>query len=314
MSLCSKCCSERAEVHLAFSDRKFCTSCFLSFVEKKVKKTVNAYGMIEKGDRVGVAISGGKDSVGLAYILRRLFPNLDMTAIHVDLGIPDYSGYCRRLVEEFAEKMGIRLVTFDLKKELGFSVADFKRTPHGEKMCASCGVIKRYLINKMALELGVNKLATGHNLDDIVETLLDHYLQGRVYAMLRLRPLSTAEHPKLVGRIKPLFKMTDREMFFYSELAGLNIRSKSCPFSEASRVRRRKRTLDAVTVSIPKFKHLFLKSHYERILPLLERARAVDVELHDCPSCEMPVSKQGIECRFCKLVKEMKCNATSAAR
>jgi uncharacterized protein (TIGR00269 family) len=262
--------------------------------------------MIKKEDRVGVAVSGGKDSSSLAHILRKLFPKLNMTIIHIDLGIHRYSPHCREKVEALSNLLNGELILYDLEKEMGFAIRDFKSTIYGKKMCSACGAVKRYLLNKIAHDEGLDKIATGHNLDDTVETLLNHYLEGNVQAMIRLKPVLPKTHPKLIAKVKPLFRLTDMEMLFYAEYSELPTRTVECPFSRASRTLRRKEVLSLVTKRIPNFKHLFLQSHYERILPSLEKTEQMATKLYDCSTCGMPTSLPRGDCHFCKLVRQVK--------
>ena len=304
---CKRCLVNNAEIYLPHSNLSLCPDCFMLLTERKVKHTIDAYKMLSRNDRIGVAVSGGKDSSTLAFILNSLFRKLDMTLIHIDLGVPKYSQHCLEKVKSLAEILDKELVVYSLERELGFKIGDFKSTIYGRKICSACGAIKRYLFNKIAYDLDLTKVATGHNLDDTVEALLNFYLEGNITSLLRLKPFLPKSHPKLIPKIKPLIKLTDMECLLYAEYRSLPIRTIECQFSRGSRMLRRKELLNMITEKIPNFKHQFIRSHYKRILPLLEKACGdKEDKIYECVTCGMPTSLKGASCHFCKLVHIIK--------
>ncbi|MEM4520363.1 MAG: ATP-binding protein [Candidatus Bathyarchaeia archaeon] len=307
VSRCRRCGVNRAEVYLAHSNLSLCPECFTLLTERRVRHTIESHKMISRDDRLGVAVSGGKDSSSLAYILHNLYEKLDMVLIYVDLGVPEYSSHCLKKVETLAKMLGRELVVYSLERELGFTIGDVRGTIYGKKPCSACGTIKRYLFNKIAYDLGLTKIATGHNLDDTVEALFNFYIEGNVKSLVRLRPYLPKTHPKIVPKIKPLIGLTDIECYYYAEYKGLPIRTLECQFSKGSRSVRRKELLNTIVEKIPSFKHTFINSHYKRILPLLEQAlksqgQGEGTEIYDCPICGMPTSLKGMPCHFCKIV------------
>lgn len=307
MNKCKRCKVNDAEIYLAHSNLSLCPSCFLLLTERKVKHTIDAFKMLSKNDRVGVAVSGGKDSSSLAYILNSLFERIDMTLIYIDLGVPEYSQHCLEKVESLARMLDRELIICSLEKELGFRIGDFKQTIYGRKICSACGTIKRYLFNKIAYDMGLTKIATGHNLDDTVEALFNFYLEGNIEAMLRLKPYLPRTYPKFVPKIKPLIGLTDIECLLYAEYRNLPTRTIECQFSKGSRMQKRKELLNMITEKIPNFKHSFMNSHFKRILPNLEIALANrEIKIYDCPICSMPTSLEGAPCHFCKLTNTLR--------
>jgi uncharacterized protein (TIGR00269 family) len=296
-------CGAGAEIYLDYARVSLCPDCFKNLFERKVKETVLKYKMIERGDRVAVAASGGKDSSALLSVLRRIFPDIELAALHINLGIDGYSDECERKLTELTKRLDVDLKVFSLKKELGFSMGDFKRTVYGDRICAPCGTIKRYLINKLAHEGGFTKLATGHNLDDIAEVLFNCYLQGDVNQIAKLRPVLLSAHPKLVCKIKPLWAMTEMEDLLYASYSGLPFRAKECPFSRGTRSLERKRLINDISVRIPGFKHTFVKSHLKKLSPLIEKSIG-EAPLVECEVCGMPSSSK--VCAFCRRVQLVK--------
>jgi uncharacterized protein (TIGR00269 family) len=300
---CKRCKNRKAEVYLPHSDLNLCADCFLLLTERRVKHTIDAYKMLSKNDKVGVAVSGGKDSSTLAYILSSLFDKIDISLIYIDLAIPDYSAHCLHKVNELAKMIDRELIVYSLEKELGLKIGDFKSTIYGRKICSACGTIKRYLFNKIAYDMGLTKIATGHNLNDTVEVLFNFYLEGNVESLLRIKPFLPRIHPKFVPKIKPLIGLTDMECLLYAGYRNLPVRTLSCQFSGGSRMQRRKELLNMITEKIPTFMHSFMRSHFKRILPMLEAAsKGSEIKLYECTICGMPTSLKGSPCHFCKLI------------
>lgn len=299
MAACRK-CGGKAEVRVDYARMNLCGRCFTEFYERKVRETVRRYGMFAGGDRVAVAVSGGKDSAALLFALRRIFPDLSITALHINVGIPGYSEECEREARRLAEMTGTELIVYDTAGELGITTPDFAKTVYAGRICSPCGTVKRYLLNRVAWERGFTKVATGHNLDDVLEVIFSAYVQGDVVQLVRLRPFSPSTHPKLVAKVKPLWWVTEGENLAYAELNGLPFRRGACPLSPGSRSRERKNILNLIEVRMRGFKHTFVSSHLRRLLPALEGS----VELPpfvECSSCGMPSSED--PCAFCRRVE-----------
>ncbi len=297
---CVKCRGEAA-VGIDYANVYFCRECFKEFFEKKVRSTVLKYAMIRPDDRVLVAVSGGKDSSSLLFALRKVFPELKIEAFHINLGIKGYSKESEQKVYELVDFVKTSLIIFDLEKELGISIEDFKNTVYKRKICSPCGVVKRYLINKVAYEKGFTKVATAHTLDDTVALLFNSYLHGDVDSLVRLKPVLPSTHTKFVAKIKPLWEITDRECLFYTLFCDLPYVSQPCPLGgETTKMRVKKELISELSTKIRGFKHIFLKSHMKRMLPLLE-ASVIMPPLIECELCGMPSSEK--ICAFCKRMR-----------
>jgi uncharacterized protein (TIGR00269 family) len=302
MAVCRK-CGGPAAVRVEYAKISLCEKCFVEFYEKKVRETVLKYRMFEKDDKVAVAVSGGKDSASLLFALRKSFPEVHLSALHVNVGIPAYSEECEAKVKELVERVGVELIVYDTRKELGISIPDFSKTIFHNRICSPCATVKRYLLNKVAWEKGFTKVATGHNLDDLAETIFSTYLQGDVMQLVRLKPVTPSTHPKLVARVKPLWNITEKEDLIYAELNQLPIRKEPCPLSSGARSRERKTVLDFVESRVRGFKHTFVSSHLKRILPALEKSISQPLLL-ECSSCGMPSTQN--PCAFCRRVRLLK--------
>lgn len=297
--LCSHCKNAQASLRLPYAPLSLCPKCFKSFVERKVQRTIKDYHMVKDSDKIAIAVSGGKDSAVLLHVLNKLYPSVEKVAVHLNLGIPNYSDDCVKLVKELIRLEGLSgPIVVDVKQYLGFSTVDLLQTRFKEKLCSPCGAIKRYALNRIAYEHGCVKLATGHNLDDTVATLWDLYVKGEVDQAVKLQPVTPSNHPKLVTRIKPLVELTDFEIRMYAFYEELPILEAACPYSKNSKLLKRKGLISAIEKEYLGFKHTFLKSHVKRITPRLIVPDAVKA-LNECKECSMPTPSQ--ICSVCRL-------------
>jgi tRNA(Ile)-lysidine synthase TilS/MesJ len=176
-------------------------------VERMVSETIGEYGLISEGDKVIVALSGGKDSTSILYILKEL--GYDVHGLMIDLYLGEWSDVHRENMVRFCGEMGVPLTVVDLKEELGQGICFIKavlKKRKGLTGCAVCGVVKRWVLNKWARKLGGDKLVTGHNLDDEAQNVLMNYLKGNVALGVRSAPMTGEGNVGgFVQRVKPLF-------------------------------------------------------------------------------------------------------------
>lgn len=301
-----KLCGGPAAYFIDHARMRLCAGCFTKYYEKKVYNTIMKHGMLRGAGRVAVAVSGGKDSMALLAALSKLiperFPGVELVAIHINLGIEGYSERCQEIVEQVCRRLGIQYVIHDLEDREGYRIPDLRSTPVGRRICGACGTVKRYLMNRIAYELGADRIATGHNLDDVAELLLEFYLKGSVEELVRVRPVSWSSIPKLVTKIKPLIELTERENLYYALARGIPILDAECPLAEGSRMLRRKKLIGLIEREIPGFRHMLYKSHVKRLLPRLEKT-IEEPELRECEECGMPSLSS--RCSYCKLVSRL---------
>ncbi len=166
--------------------------------EKQVKETIEKYNLIEKNDKVVVALSGGKDSTTTLYILHKLGYNVQGLMIDLDLG--EWSKKHKENMENFCKSLNVSLTVVDLKKEIGHGICFIKAILKKEKNlsgCTVCGIIKKYILNKWAKKLGAKEIATGHNLDDETHTVLMNFLKGNVFLGIGSTPKTGINSSKL---------------------------------------------------------------------------------------------------------------------
>lgn len=192
------------------------------FYLRKVNRAVSRYGLIAEGDRIAVAVSGGKDSLALLRLLRerpRYFPPAyQIVALHIayrgrEVGAPPPD----RLAEHFRRE-GVPYAIEEV--DLG----------QAEPGCFPCSRLRRKALFTKAQELGCNKLALAHHLEDIVETILLNLFQhGRLE---RPEPFSPLFGGKLT-LIRPLVFLTAHELHRYALLCGLPVHQGTCSYGAA---------------------------------------------------------------------------------
>ncbi len=152
---------------------KVCESCFLKFFKRKVEKTIKNLKLFDKKDKLLIAISGGKDSMGLWNLLCELGYEVD--GIYMDMGFGEYSLKAKEKVEKLGNKLSKKLHIINFKEKEKFSLKDFLKYTN-RAPCSLCGLVKRYHLNEFALKKGYDVLITGHNLDDEASVLLKNVL------------------------------------------------------------------------------------------------------------------------------------------
>ena len=179
--------------------------------EEKVKKTIEQNKLANKKEKIIAACSAGKDSTTVLYLLKKLGYNIE--ALHIDLGIGEWSEKNLSNVKKICEKLDVKLNIIPIKKEIGKTISEII-----ENKCRICSINKRYLLNKKARELGGKKLAMGHNLDDEAESVMMNLFRGNVELGLGTGPkIGLIKDPKFVQRIRPLFFCRNEETKKYSQ-------------------------------------------------------------------------------------------------
>lgn len=300
---CSR-CDREAVYHAKYEGRFYCHKHFNELIEDKVKRTVRRYHLIERGERIAVGVSGGKDSVVLMHLLAKLrekFP-FELVAITIDEGIAGYRPESVEIAKKNAEKLGIEHYIYSFKEYVGFTLDEtvgimgsFER---GERVgaCSYCGVWRRWLLNYAARDVGADKLAVGHNLDDEAQMFIMNVLRGDVARLGRTGPYYEVIHEGLVPRIKPLREIPEKEIVLYAVLNNIEVDFSECPYAvEAFRAEIRD-WLNGMEEKHPGTKHQILKS-YDRMFPFLSKSYARR-DLNRCKICGQPTT--GEICKACQ--------------
>jgi uncharacterized protein (TIGR00269 family) len=211
--------------------RHLCADHLVGDVEDRVRRTIGDYHLIRPGDRIAVALSGGKDSTTLLHVLSRMAPGLGditLTAITVDEGISGYREVTMRVAREMAAWLRVehRTVTFE---EIAGLTLDGMVSAGGDHPCSLCGIHRRKALREAAAELGATSIATGHNLNDEAQTVIMNCLRGDLPRFTRSPAGEPA--PGSIRRIKPLFRVTEKEVALYGILTGMYRELPECPYA-----------------------------------------------------------------------------------
>jgi uncharacterized protein (TIGR00269 family) len=283
----------------------FCADCFLRHCREQTRRAIDHHRMFGPDERVLVAVSGGKDSLALWDMLLDL--GYDADGVYLALGIGDYSTSSQQFAQDYADRRGATLHVVDIPAEHGFGIPDAarasKRVP-----CSACGLSKRHLLNRSAIDGGYDVVATGHNLDDEAAVLLGNVLQWHVDYLARQRPTLPATDG-FARRVKPLVRLTERETAAYCVLQRIDYIVEECPMAAGNRHLRHKETLNEMEERTPGAKATFYFQFLERMLPVLEEVAAEERALvGSCTRCGSPSSAE--VCAFCKLVERVGTTAT----
>jgi tRNA-5-methyluridine54 2-sulfurtransferase len=286
-------CQDKAVTEIRRHNAAFCREHFLEYFDNQVVRNIRRHSMCDEGNQILVAVSGGKDSLALWDLLIRL--GYRTTGLHVQLGIDGYSSKGHAASRQFAEKHDVQLITVDLARDYGMTVPELSRTLR-RAPCSACGLSRRYVFNREALEGGFDIVATGHNLDDEAATLLGNVLHWQIGYLGHQSPILESTHPRLVRRIKPLYTLTEKETATYCLLKGIAYHAEECPNSAGARSLLYKDVLNRVEKESPGAKQSFVRGFLERARPTFDNE---SVELMECIVCGQPTTAQ--TCSFCRM-------------
>jgi len=296
-------CSAAAVVEVRRHNAAYCKDCFVHVFRGQVERAIDRWDMLRRDDRILVAVSGGKDSLALWDVLLRLGYRAD--GLYLGLGIGSYSDRSARVTEAFAAERGATLVVVDLAETYGYDIPTAGRKG-SRSTCAVCGLSKRYVFNRAALDGGYDVVATGHNLDDEAAVLFGNTLNWQGEYLLRQGPV-LPESPGLARKVKPLFRFYERDMTAYALLRGIEYIYEECPYAVGSKTTYYKELLNQLETERPGAKLTFYIKFLEARANGLfgERVEGPTTELHPCTNCGQPTSAPGL-CSFCRLVEKVK--------
>jgi uncharacterized protein (TIGR00269 family) len=213
-----------------YSGESLCSRCFSSSIVNKTTRTISKYNMIKSGDVVGVAVSGGKDSLSLLQVLKKISLNHNFTlkAITIDEGISGYRDEALKIVEDFCKKMDIEHKVYPYSTLFGTTLEQTLENRGNEKVssCSVCGILRRRAIDFGAIDLKVDVIATGHNLDDMLQTFIINLISGDTKKIGWMDP-DTSENK--VRKIKPFCEIYENEIVFYAFTNEIPFQSEECP-------------------------------------------------------------------------------------
>ena len=226
---CDRCENQIAYTR-KYSGEKLCSLCFSNSILRKTAKTISKYNMIQNDELVAVAVSGGKDSLTLLKIMNEMASNHNfrIKAITIDEGIPGYRNEALEIVENFCQNLNVELTTYSYKElfELTLDEALDLRENEKTSSCSICGTLRRRAMEYAAKDIGADVIATGHNLDDTLQTFVINMVSGDTNKVGWMDPDTSGNS---LRKIKPFCEIYESEIVFYAFTNNIPFQSEPCP-------------------------------------------------------------------------------------
>ena len=212
-----------------------------------MRKAIEDYNMIQEGDKIGVALSGGKDSITMLLgfkALQRFYPKkFDIIAISVN---PGFDFFDTNILEEICNKNDIKLVIEKTYiKDIVFDIRNEKNP------CSLCANLRRGVLNSVAIREGCNKIALGHNEDDVLETfLLNLFYTGNISTFA---PVSYMDRSKIT-LIRPLIYAPEKYIRKFIKKNEIQVMPKTCKMDGNSKREDIKNLIQTLSLDIPTIK------------------------------------------------------------
>lgn len=297
-------CEDNAVYTREYEGVSFCGKCFRNAIEEKVRRTILRHEMLAYNDHLAVAVSGGKDSLTLLNILSKLehrFPRSKITAISVDEGIEGYRNEALLLTANNCKRLGVEHLVVSYRDLFGTTMDEIAKLDLAKTPCSYCGVFRRKAINKAATMVGATKIATAHNLDDEVQTILLNMLHGDPLHIVRSGPILHDVQGRFLTRIKPLCDIPEKEVVLYAYLTGLEFQSITCPHSSEALRNDIRDFLNQLEQKHPGAKFTLLRSG-ERLRGLLADS-GPKAQLNECEKCGDPTPHK--YCEACLMLESI---------
>jgi len=296
-------CKKPAVTFIRYNGTHLCKNHFIEYFEKRVKKNIKKQGRTEGTTKIGIALSGGKDSTVVLHLINDIFSkrsSISLFAITVDEGIKGYRDESLKTAMKNCHMLDIPHHVISFKEVIGKTMDEIARCHDELGECTYCGVFRRFCLNKKTKELGIKKLITGHNLDDMSQSILMNFIGGDMQKLARLGPHKKIQ-PGLVPRVIPLRTIPEKEVMLYALLKNIEFHNAECPYSLRASRRYFRIIIDHLEYTNPGTRHSILNS-YENIKDLLYQ-KYPPASLNKCNSCGEPTS-QNI-CKACVLKEKI---------
>lgn len=290
MSTCSH-CSNKSIFKREYSGEFLCKRHLTRSIQRKVNDEVRGY--LQRDSRVGLAVSGGKDSSVMTHVMHTIskrFPQMELVGLVVHEGIEGYRSPSVETAERLLSDLEIPYDVLHFQDEFDVDV-DGIVSKSGEKhrSCTYCGVLRREAVNELAERNDVEMIMTGHNADDMAQTIVMNMFQGNIKNMTK-----ELEMPRLLPRRKPLRDVLEREIVMYAIANDVDYFQTPCPYSHHS-----------LRHDVRNFLALMERKHPGVTYSLLRTAEKLEKETvkveKRCRECGKPTTKE--VCRTCELVQ-----------
>jgi uncharacterized protein (TIGR00269 family) len=282
---------------------KFCLPHFRQHILRQVKRSIRSYEMFGHSERVLLAVSGGKDSMGLWKVLLELGYRVE--GLHINNGFGPFSDHSEAAVREFAAATGAPVRIYRFAELTGYAFDTLLQHTHMPP-CSLCGTVKRYWTNRLTSEGGYDALATGHNLDDETAFLLGNLMHGQTGYLQRQYPVLPAERG-MARKTKPLVRVTDRDMRLYAEAEGISYHGDECPHARKVMSHFHKEVMNYINDHSPGTKGSFYFGFVDKLQPSLRKEAAAgkgEEASGYCSRCGYKTTRANL-CVMCELIQKV---------
>ena len=296
---CNK-CRRNAVLFQEYSGQHLCKQHFEADVEAKAKHEIRRHQWMIPGDHIAVALSGDQSSNALLYFLKKLTSNrrdIKISAISLDEGIAGYRDPACAM--RIAELLDTECIRGSFQESFGTTVDEIAHTKGTTLSCMYCRVLRKFLLNRIAREHGITKLALGHTLDEGAVSVLKNVLQGNPEILVSSDRAARGKIP----RIRPFISVPHNEVALYADLHVKGYNQSRCPYHNKPFEEDVQAMLNGFTIRHPATKHA--------LLSLEKNLAGVCVSMADlvlsCQQCGEPTD--GI-CQCCRVINEVTAHGT----
>ena len=295
-------CQNVAVYSRKYSGESLCSECFSDSILRKTAKTISKYNMIKNDELVCVAVSGGKDSLALLHILKKMSKNHNfrLEVITIDEGIPGYRNEALEIVKDFCSEINVKHSVYSYKNLFDMTLDEALNSRENEKTssCSICGTLRRRAIDYAAKKIGADVVATGHNLDDNLQSFFINLLSGDTNK-IGWMDLDTSKNS--LRKIKPFSEIYESEIVFYAFNNNIPFQTEPCPHMN-----------EGIRTEIREFLNSLEKNHVGIKNNLFQSSLKISGLVKDsckkeklsCPQCGSECT--GKICSVCDLVLKLK--------
>lgn len=234
-ALCQLCHARKAVVKRPKNLQKLCKECFFVVFETEIHNTIVDAELFHRGERVAIGASGGKDSTVLASVLKTLNERYDygveLVLLSIDEGIKGYRDDSLATVKRNQQQYEMELEIVSYKELYDWLMDEIVACAGIRSSCTYCGVLRRQALDRGAARLGIHHVVTGHNADDMAETVLMNLLRGDTARLELLTAILTHSAGLPIRRLKPFKYLYQKEIVLYAHYKKLDYFSTECTYA-----------------------------------------------------------------------------------
>lgn len=233
--LCEICHCRKAVLKRPKNLQKLCKECFYYVFETEIHNTIVSNNLFQRGEKIAVGASGGKDSTVLAHMMKLLNERYDygveIYLLSIDEGIVGYRDDSLATVMRNQKQYGLPLEIFSFRDLYNWTMDEIVEVAGIRNSCTYCGVFRRQALDRGAQKLGINHVVTGHNADDMAETVLMNILRGDVARLEKSTAIITSSSGSPIKRSKPFKYSYQKEIVLYAHYKKLDYFSTECTYA-----------------------------------------------------------------------------------